>query len=88
MVERRLHTSCVRGSSPLIIIKCPFSQVVKTLPFHGKSTSSILVKDILYFIKTESSIVWFNAPVLGTGDHKFESYFSDNYNNSLNLMVE
>ena len=28
-------------------------------------------------IITENSIVWFNASVLGTEDHRFESYFSD-----------
>ena len=28
-------------------------------------------------IITEGSIVWFNVPVLGTGDRRFESYPSE-----------
>lgn len=33
---------------------------------------------IIYLnINTEGSIVWFNAPVLGTGDQRFESFSSE-----------
>ncbi len=32
---------------------------------------------IIIYLNTEGSIVWFNAPVLGTGDQRFESFSSE-----------
>lgn len=41
---------------------------------------------IIIYLNTEGSIVWFNAPVLGTGDQRFESFSSElffyKYNNN------
>ncbi len=32
---------------------------------------------IIIYFNTEGSIVWLNAPVLGTGDQRFESFSSE-----------
>lgn len=61
MVERGNHNPDVVGSNPTIII---FIFIIYTY-----------IKLILNI--TEGSIAWLNAPVLGTGDQRFESFSSD-----------
>ena len=44
MVEHSVHTRSVVGSNPTAATKRPGGQAVKTPPFHGGNTSSILVR--------------------------------------------
>ena len=43
-LEHSVHTRSVVGSSPISATKWPGGQAVKTPPFHGGNTSSILVR--------------------------------------------